>query len=81
MLYTYKSLAIVWLVICAAAAISASAQFTGWGFALLVAVAVAGPAFLLKRLPAAASAHAERMPIVTPGPGVVHARARGPASY
>lgn len=63
MRYTYKSLAFVWLVICAASAISASGQLTGWAFALLVAVAVAAPAFLMKRLPAAEAsvkpAHAE----------------------
>jgi len=49
--YTYPSLAFVWLIIFALAAVSASGWVVGWGVVLLLAVACAAPALVL-RMPA-----------------------------
>ena len=52
--YTYRSLAVVWLITFALAAVSASGWVAGWGFVLVLAIACAAPALVL-RMPAPAS--------------------------
>jgi len=46
--YTYQSLAFVWLIIFALAAVSASGWVTGWGLVLVLATACAAPALILR---------------------------------
>jgi hypothetical protein len=47
--YTYKSLAFAWLIISALFAVSASGVARGGWFVLLLAVAIAVPALVLRR--------------------------------
>ena len=52
--YTYQSLAFLWLIIFALAAVSASGWVAGWWAVLLLATACAAPALVL-RMPAPSS--------------------------
>jgi hypothetical protein len=69
--YTYKSVAFTWLIILALFAVSASGVARGWWFVLLLAVAVAAPALVLRN-PVVATVSPER-PLI-----VADERARSP---
>jgi hypothetical protein len=62
--YTYKSLAFTWLIILALFAVSASGVARGWWFVLLLAVAVAAPALVLRSPVEVATASPERPLVV-----------------
>lgn len=66
--YSYKSLAFAWLVTFSLFAMSASGAAHGWGFVVLLAVAVAVPALVLRRPMAVAAASAERLLVVADEP-------------
>jgi hypothetical protein len=46
--YTYRSLALVWLIMSALFAVSASGAAAGWWLVLLLAVALATPVLVLR---------------------------------
>ena len=66
--YTHKSLAFTWLILFALCALSASGVARGWWFVLLLSIAVAIPALVLKDPTDAVSRAAEQALTVAEAP-------------
>jgi len=64
--YTYKSLAFTWLIVFALFAVSATGVAGGWWFVLLLVVAFAAPALVLRSPVHIATASPER-PLIVAG--------------